>query len=405
MRIIERVAYGERGQGSLVRYEGVATWFSVYCQHGVERRRTTGETDFKAARRAHRRFLDALAAERQGHTPLPALMAARVTVGELLDALEADFRLRGVKWWAQAKYHAAAIREWFDDAKASKLTSADVDRYIESRLGEGHAPASVNRQTGLLAQALRLAHQRGTLTGVIHVRRLPERNARQGFLERVDLEKIVAALPDYLQDFTRFAYLTAWRRGELVSLRWSDVDRDGAVIRLRAEHAKNGHGRTVAIEGDLQAIIERRWQARQVKGRDGTVRVAELVFHRAGRSVGDFRKAWAAACIAAGLAWPKLDAAGQPLVDQHGHPRLVPAKLVHDLRRSGVRNMVRAGVRERIAMEISGHRTRSIFDRYNITSEEDLREAMQRTSEYVNALPTESNVTRLRPAVAAAVGK
>jgi integrase len=105
----------------------------------------------------------------------------------------------------------------------------------------------VNRQTGLLAQALRLAHRRDTLASVIAVRRLPERNARQGFFERGELDQVVAALPEYLQDLVRVAYVTAWRRGELVSLRWSDVDRDGGVIRLRPEHSKNGRGRTVAI--------------------------------------------------------------------------------------------------------------------------------------------------------------
>jgi len=156
---------------------------------------------------------------------------------------------------------------------AKKLTAAGVDRYIEAKLAEDYMPASVNRQTGLLAQALRLAHRRGTLASVLAVRRLPERNARQGFLERVDLDQVVAALPEYLQDLVRFAYLTAWRRGELVSLRWSDVDRDGGVIRLRPEHSKNGRGRTVAIEGDLCAIVERRWQARQVKNGDGSVRI------------------------------------------------------------------------------------------------------------------------------------
>jgi integrase len=195
------------------------------CQRGQERRRTTAKTDFKAAKKAHKEFLDKLAAERQGHTPLPAPLAARVTVGELLDQLEADFRLRGVKWWAQAKYHAAVVRTLFGDQRAGNLAPADVD----------YAPASVNRQTGLLAAALRLAHRRGTLTSVIAIRRLPERNARQGFLERADLDKVVAALPDYLQGFTRFAYLTAWRRGELVSLRWSDIDRAGGAIRLRPE--------------------------------------------------------------------------------------------------------------------------------------------------------------------------
>jgi len=212
-------------------------------------------------------------------------------------------------------------------------------------------------------------------------------------------EALVAGLPHALQDFTRFAYLTAWRRGEIATLRWSDVDRAGAVIRLRPEHSKNGRGRTVAIEGDLGAIIERRAEARVIPGKAGAPdRVAELVFHRGGKAIRDFRGAWAAACIEAGLY--RVDG-----TNENGTERRVPTRLFHDLRRSGVRNMVRAGVRERVAMEVSGHKTRAIFDRYNITSEDDLRDAMRRTTAYVNAQPTESNVTRLRPAAATGTGR
>ena len=250
-----------------------------------------------------------------------------------------------------------------------------------------------------MRQALRLARKCGTLTNLIEVRRLPEHNTRQGFFERSDLEAVVAALPEYLQDFTRFGYLTAWRRGELATLTWADVDRTGGVIRLRPEHSKNGRGRTVAIEGDLGAIIERRAHARVIPGRNGGPdRVAELVFHRDGRPIRDFRGAWATACIEAGLY--RVDG-----TNPDGSERQVPTRLFHDLRRSGVRNMVRAGVRERVAMEISGHKTRAIFDRYNILSEDDLREAMKRTTAYVNTQPTESNVTRLRPAAATVAGR
>jgi integrase len=193
---------------------------------------------------------------------------------------------------------------------------------------------------------------------------LTENNTRQGFFERPDLEAVVAALPAYLQDFTRFAYLTGWRKGEIISLRWSDVDRDAGAIRLRPEAAKTGRGRTVMLEGDLADLIDRRWEARLLE-KDGNVRVAALVFHRDGEPVGDFRKAWATACQAAG----------------------VPDKLFHDLRRTAARNMVRAGVPERVAMAVTGHLTRSMFDRYNIVSEDDLRMAAQKTTLYVDTLP------------------
>jgi integrase len=101
---------------------------------------------------------------------------------------------------------------------------------------------------------------------------------------------VVAALPAYLQDFTRFAYLTGWRKGEIISLKWTDVDRDAGANRLRPEAAKTGRGRTVMLEGDLAELIGRRWQARLFE-KDGNVRVVALVFHREGEPVGDFRKA------------------------------------------------------------------------------------------------------------------
>jgi hypothetical protein len=111
----------------------------------------------------------------------------------------------------------------------------------------------------------------------------------------------------------------------------------------------------------------------------------------------DFRKAWASACIAAGLAKSKLDENGRPLtVTVNGKEQTVmlPSRLFHDLRRSGVRNMVRAGVREGVAMAISGHRTRAIFDRYNIASDEDLRQAMKQT-EHLATQPAKQKVVSI----------
>ncbi len=158
-----------------------------------------------------------------------------------------------------------------------------------------------------------------------------------------------------LRNFARFAFLTGWRRGEIISLRWSDVDRDGGAIRLRPENSKNGKGRVVPFDvlPQLAALMKRREEARLVENPAGELRIIEWVFHHSGDPIGDFRKAWASACIAAGLYHVETDS---------GTERKVHEKLFHDLRRTAVRNMVRAGLDPAVAMKISGHRTRSVFD-------------------------------------------
>jgi integrase len=118
------------------------------------------------------------------------------------------------------------------------------------------------------------------------------------------------------------------------------------------------------LEGDSAELIDRRWESRLFE-KDGNVRVTALVFHRRGNPVCDFKEAWATACRAAGVA----------------------GKLFHDLRRTAARNMGRAGVPERVAMAVTGHVTRSMFDRYNFVSENDLRMAAQKTTMYVDTLP------------------
>ena len=132
------------------------------------------------------------------------------------------------------------------------------------------------------------------------------------------------------------------------ALEWRDVDLAGKVVRLRPEISKNKDGRLLPLSGELLEIIER---ARQMRRLD-----CVFVFHTEGQAIGDFRRAWKTACKATGL----------------------NGTIVHDLRRTAVRNMVRAGIPERVAMSLSGHKTRSIFDRYNIVSEADLAQAAER---------------------------
>ena len=193
------------------------------------------------------------------------------------------------------------------------------------------------------------------------IRRLPEKgNERQGFFSEQEIRRVIANLPGELADFTLFGWLTGMRKSEIASLFWEDVDSD--VIRLRAENAKNGEARMIPLEGELAEVVARRRTARQVEI-DGTVMICSLIFHRAGREIGDFRKAWSRACKKAGI-----------------------LRLFHDLRRSACRNMLAAGVPQSIAMKVSGHKTDSMFRRYAIVAESDLRTALRRTQDYLRTV-------------------
>jgi integrase len=90
-----------------------------------------------------------------------------------------------------------------------------------------------------------------------------EDNARQGFFEHSDFEKVVAKLPEPINDIARFGYLSGWRRGEIVPLRWDAVDRNAREVRLRT--SKNGLGRVLPLEGELWTLMERRWAARTIE--------------------------------------------------------------------------------------------------------------------------------------------
>jgi integrase len=247
--------------------------------------------------------------------------------------------------------HLARIRDHFGYMRALDVTAEMVDCYINEHKRQAR-PATVNRETQLLGQAFRLAVKPRHLNTIPEIQRLSEKdNARQGFVSRMELDRVIAHLPEYLQDVALFAYLSSWRRNEILSLRWDNIH--GDTVRLRAEHSKEGEARSLALEGELADLIERRQSQKN----------GPLVFHHNGHAIVDLRKAWRTATRIAGIS----------------------GKLLHDLRRSGVRDMIRAGVAPHVAMSISGHKTGSMLKRYAIISEADQRAALRKTQEFRTA--------------------
>jgi len=282
----------------------------------------------------------------------------RVTFDQLAADYIAERALKGVPaarlQWSRAR--VANLKTFFGAMRGVDITTSAMREYARVRRGKGAEPGTVNRDLGVLSRMFTLAMQGGKLSRRPYIPRLPENSPRQGFMEHADYLAIREHLPTHYRDVLDFGYLSGWRRGEILTLEWRDVDRAAGVVRLRPEVSKTREGRVLVLSGPLQDVMERRWKARALG--------CPLVFHRDGLTLEHhFEGPWRRACKSAGL----------------------PGKLFHDLRRTAVRNMVRAGIPERVAMQVSGHKTRSIFDRYNIVSEADLRSAADRLAAYVQA--------------------
>jgi integrase len=335
-----------RGMGRIFK-RGEIYWIA-YCHRGREHRESSGSTKEADARRLLKKRLGEI-----GQGKLMGPTEERVT----FDALAADYlqeyALRGPRSLRWAKERVAHLGGSFGMDRALDITTSRIRAYRQVRLQEGAAPATVNRDLAALSRMFTLAIQAGRLSTRPHIPRLQEGRPRQGFMEHPEYLAIRAHLPPAYQDVLDFGYHSGWRRGEIVRLAWQDVDRAAGVIRLRPELSKNKDGRLLVLSPPLKEVIERRWHAQILS--------CPFVFHRNGQPIGDWRKSWGRACTVAGL----------------------PRKLFHDLRRTVVRNLVRAGVPERVGMSMTGHKTRSVFDRYNIVSEADLKQATTRLADYV----------------------
>lgn len=356
----------ERGTGST--YQRGARWWVEYWANGQRRRESAGKSEADARKLLKRRFAEIAGNRYVGQA------AEKITIGELCDALIADLKMREKKAVASFESHLKPVKESLGLALAMNLTTQRIRQFIEERVTAEKKPATVNRETGALRQALRLALKEDRLNRMPHVPMLREQNTRQGFFERADFEAVCKALDEPIDDVARFAYLTGWRKGEVLPLSWAQVDRTAREVRL--SDSKNGRGRVLGYDAgsDLDQLLERRWTARAYKTRDGQDGLSEYLFHRDGQQVVDFRKAWTRACEAA----------------------KVPGRLFHDLRRTAARDMVRAGTPETVAMQVTGHKTRAVFDRYNISSADDVRTAIRQTATYRATQPVERKVESMR---------
>lgn len=214
----------------------------------------------------------------------------------------------------------------------------------------------------MLKRCFLLAIQSNKVYGRPAIPTLREAPPRAGFFDRAQVDAVCDHLSPVLAAVVRLAFITGWRvNSEVLPLEWRQVDFAGGEIRLDAGTTKNGDGRVFRMTQDLRTLLEERHSEHAQLKKAG--HVVPWVFVRvvakgrggpkAPKRIKTLDKAWKAACRAAGC----------------------PGRIPHDFRRSAVRTFVRAGIPERVAMTMSGHKTRSISERYNIVSESDLIDA------------------------------
>ncbi len=394
-----------RGDGRIYQREGTPFLWCAYYLRGKQYRESTGHTDEEKAIKFLRNKLKEVHADQIGAKTFIGPQQQRVTVDELLDNLECDYKLRG-KWSAKVNSNVKPLREHFGNWRAVDVTSDAASTYIESLREQGYSAATCNRRTQLLGQAYKLAVRTKKISAAPFIPHLSEvGNERQGFFEMEHLDAVLKNLPEYLRDFTKCGFLIGWRKGALQSLRWSHVADD--VIYLQAKHSKNRKPESVPLEGELREIVERRRAAAVWQNKNGQGHFSEFVFHDQGQPVGDFRKAWATACCAAGVGKLVCPACHADVDERNKCSECGTAwkreelrytgAIFHDFRRTAARNLVRAGVPVPVAMKITGHRTDSMFRRYAIVSEDQKREALARTQAYL-AAAAERKVIAMRAA-------
>jgi integrase len=346
-------------------------WWAKYYVNGRPVRVSTGTEKQQEAER----FL----ADRTGRvaTGQPILPRAdRVRYDELAADLRAHYQVTGCRGLKEAGWRLTHLDRFFAGRRAADIGQAEATAYAVQRQAAGAANGTVNRELAVLGKMLRLAYKQSKLLRLPLFTKLKEAGPRQGFFEREQYDAVRRHLRPDLQTALDLAHAYGWRmKSEVLALQRRHLDLEAGTLRLDPGTTKNDEGRIVYLPPVLKSLLAA--QVARVEALDKKLgRITPKLAHitpdlfphlrgvHKGTPIRNFRKAWASACKAAGVA---------------GRTR-------HDLRRTPVRNLVNAGVVERVAMTVTGHRTRRVFDAYHIVSPGDLQDVARKLAGMISGM-------------------
>jgi integrase len=346
-----------------------AVWWIRFRQHGKPVRQSTETKSERTAR--------AILREREGRVALGIPIVPRadkLTLNEAATLIRNDYASNGHKSADTLDLRLAHLMNHFDGAsRLARITTGHVEKYKAARLEAKAAPSTVNRELAILGRLGTLARHQYGLVVPYRVAKLEERNVRTGFFEEEAFHTVLQHLhhrPELAALLTA-AKITGWRKSEVQSRQWRHVDFAAGWLRLEPEETKNRDGRRFPLIPELRTILEaQRARVNEIQKATGTI-VPDVFVRDDGAPVGDWKKAWTTARRKAGI----------------------PGRLFHGFRRTAVRNLIRAGIPETVAMKLTGHKTRSVFTRYAIIEEGMLREAGERLA----ASRLESKRSSVRP--------
>lgn len=293
----------------------------------------------------------------------------QVRYEELRDALVRHYTNTGDRNLAEVNKRLGHLDPFFAGKRAAQIDAQVIDQYVEARKAAGMANGTINRELGLLTRMFSLAVENKRVMVQPVIRKLKEAAPRSGFFEPHQFEAVRRRLPEDLQAAVTLAYTFGWRvQSEVLPLKLGQLDLEAETLRLDPGTTKNDDGRIVYLTPELKSLLRAQVDRVRALERAGGRIIPYLFPHLpasgiSSRLVGtqrtDFRKTWITARNLAG----------------------VPGAIRHDFRRTAVRNLVNGGVAERVAMKITGHKTRSVFDRYHIVSPADLKEASRKLAQ------------------------